>query len=128
LDTFITSYLIQRFDFVEIKWKQGIIDKSVNGTLNKVVNDLDFQKLIIINPSMLNHEVEKFKIDCLLSLISFIYLKLGMESSLKFIQNSCLEIILKHYQFKKIDYKKEIDELFAHKFNTFPRFEFDFDF
>jgi dsRNA-specific ribonuclease len=27
LDTFITSYLIQRFDFVEIKWKQGIMVK-----------------------------------------------------------------------------------------------------
>jgi dsRNA-specific ribonuclease len=93
--------------------------------LNKVVNDLGFEKLITIDPATLNHEVEKFKIDSLLSLISFIYLKLGMESSLKFIENSCLELILKHYQFKKIDYKKEIDELFAHKFNTFPRFEFD---
>ena len=128
LDSFITSFLLQNFEFVEMKWKKEIIDLSVNGILNKIVNELNFENLILINESNLNHIIEKYKITSLLRLIGYIYLRLGIESCLLFLQNSILPLILKFYKFdKKFNYKKEIEELFAIKFNCHPRFEIEFE-
>eukprot|EP01080_Neovahlkampfia_damariscottae_P005096 gene5096-8695_t len=128
LDSFISSFLLQNFEYIEIKWKKEMLDTSLNSILNKVVNDLNFDKLIIIEESNENYIIEKFKITSLLRMIGYIYLKLGLKKSLKFIENSILSLILKYYNFeKKFNYKKEIEDLFAHKFNCYPKYEIELE-